>query len=532
VLLISSLCNDAWAQEGEYIGEGTEVALLKMADCLGFDRPRMERDFPRIGELPFESERKMMSTIHRVDEPATMEGVFSFRDSSYLLFSKGAPEIIVRLCNRIALPGGIASLTPETSSLLLAEAEGMAERGLRTLAFAYRPLKEVPEELDSSNLERELVFAGLVGMNDPPRPEVFDALNSCRSAHIEVVMITGDHAVTARAIGQELGILSPEKETLTGSELSAIPEEELERRVHRIGVYARVAPFDKVKIVKAWKARDAVVAMTGDGVNDAPALKHADIGIAMGITGTDVSKEASDMVLADDNFATIVKAVREGRIIYDNMKKFIYFLLSCNIREVITMFVAMLFTTQTPLRAVQILWINLITDGFPALALGVDTPAPGIMTRPPRDPREKILSLRKQVALLWQGMILAMGALTCFFLTRYWLKLDEASIQTAVFCTLVFSQLMHTYNCRSEEVSFWRLSFFDNRALPAAIAVSLSLQIAVIALPPLMRAFGTSRLVGSTWILIIACALAPVLLIDRIKVLIQKTRERKTGIGK
>jgi Ca2+-transporting ATPase len=331
--------------------------------------------------------------------------------------------------------------------------------------------------------------------------------------------------VTARAIAQELGILTAEKEIMPGHELSQVSEEELAKKVDRIAVYARVSPADKVKIVRAWRARGAVVAMTGDGVNDAPALKHADIGVAMGITGTDVSKEAADMVLADDNFATIVRAVWEGRVIFDNLKKFIYFLLSCNIGSVVALFTAMLFAGEAPLRAVQVLWINLATNGFPAMALGVDTPMPGIINRPPRDQRERVLSGRKPLMLLWQGCILAAGALAAFFLTSYWLYADYgeiervAAVQTAVFCTLVFSQLLHSYNCRSEHVSFFRMKFADNRMLPLALAVSLALQIAVVTVPPLMHAFGTITLSATAWLVVIISAIVPVLLIDRIKVL-------------
>ncbi len=532
VLAISTLCNDAWWQEGGFVGEGTEVGLLKMADSLGFDRGRAAGLFPRVGEMPFDSERKMMSTLHRVEDQRLAGEEYSLGDAPYLLFSKGAPEIIASRCDRVLLPDGPAPLTREAGSLVLGEAEEMAARGLRTMAFAYRPLDRAPGDLEDASLETQEVFAGLVGMIDPPRPEALPALEACRSARVGVVMITGDHAVTASAIARELGILTAEREVMHGRELSLVSEEELAGKVERIGVYARVSPADKVKIVRAWKERGAVVAMTGDGVNDAPALKHADIGVAMGITGTDVSKEAADMVLADDNFATIVRAVNEGRVIFENLKKFVYFLLSCNISEVATMFIAMLFSGHIPLQAVQVLWINLVTDGFPAMALGVDTPAPGIMNRAPRDPADRVLSGRKMLTLLWQGSILAAGALAAFFLTRYWLydhlfvaEVDgvmqgESCVQTAVFCTLVFSQLMHAYNCRSEHVSFFRMKFFDNRMLPLALAASLALQLLVVTVPPLMEAFNTGYLSAAAWLVVAACSVMPVLLIDRIKVLV------------
>jgi Ca2+-transporting ATPase len=338
----------------------------------------------------------------------------------------------------------------------------MAERSLRTLAFACRPLEEIPRDVPLEGLERNLVFLGMVGMMDPPRPEVFEALDKCRRAGIRVVMITGDHAATARAIARELDILTPGKDMVTGAELARMSEEELAERVEDIAVYARVSPADKVKIVRAWKSRGKTVAMTGDGINDAPALKNADIGVAMGITGTDVSKEASDMVLADDNFATIVNAVEEGRVIYDNLKKFIYFLLSCNMSEVVTMFLGMLLASVTPLRAVQVLWMNLVTDGFPAMALGVDTPALDVMSRPPRDPSEGILSWGKQAHIILQGTILSMGALAAFLVSRYVMFPSHlAMTQTVTFTTLVFSQLLHAFNSRSETLTLAEMSVTD-----------------------------------------------------------------------
>jgi Ca2+-transporting ATPase len=359
-------------------------------------------------------------------------------------------------------------------------------------------------------------------MMDPARPEVFKALDLCRKAYIEVVMITGDHAATARAVAEELSILTPDKEMITGEELAYISDEELTDRVDRIAVYARVSPADKVKIVRAWKTIGKTVAMTGDGVNDAPALKNADIGVAMGITGTDVSKEASDMVLQDDNFATIVNAVREGRIIYDNLKKFIYFLLSCNMSEVSTMFIGMLFASVTPLTAVQVLWMNLVTDGLPALALGVDTPVPNIMERPPRDPNVGILNRSKQVMILWQGLILSIGALVAFFVSYYLLFTDDiAQVQTVVFTTLVLSQLMHSFNSRSETLSVVEMPFFENKALWAAIGASLALQLAVILIPPLMDIFKTAYVGAAGWGLIIACSIIPVIVIDRVKVMLR-----------
>ena len=521
LLATAVLCNDTRVQDDDIIGEGTEVALIQLARKLDFPLSAAVEAHPRVEEIPFESERKMMSTIN---DNKGAGGYFPFLDSSMVLLTKGAPEVLLERCTHYRSSEGIRVISEADREYLSDLAEEMANRALRTLAFACRPLQGFPEYQPMENLENELVFLGLTGMIDPPRDEVFDALELCRKANVEVVMITGDHAATARAIAEELSILTPGKEMLTGVELAGMSEDELSERVDRIAVYARVSPADKVKIVRAWKNQGRTVAMTGDGVNDAPALKTADIGIAMGIAGTDVSKEASDMVLADDNFATIVGAVEEGRIIYDNLKKFIYFLLSCNMSEVSTMFLGMLFASVIPLRAVQVLWMNLVTDGFPAMALGVDTPGPDIMVRPPRDPSEGILSWRKQVMVIWQGLILSVGALAAFFISYYVLYPggdNVGKVQTVVFTTLVFAQLMHAFNSRSETLSVLELSFFDNKALLWALAASLTLHLLVIFVPPFMNLFGTEYLSAAGWGLIMACSIIPVILIDRVKVFLR-----------
>ena len=526
LLATASLCNDARVQDGEFLGEGTEVGLLRAAQEMSFPLSEAVGMLPRVEEIPFESERKMMSTINALAQPGEDSPYFGFASTPYILLTKGAPEAVLNHCSRVLTPQGVQDMGSGGRVQYAAEAEKMAERALRTMAFACRPLRELPEDV-SADLEHDLIFLGMAGLMDPPRPEVYEALNICRKAHIEVVMITGDHAATARAIAEELAILDADKELVSGSELAHMSDEELEERVEKIAVYARVSPADKVKIVRAWKARGRTVAMTGDGVNDAPALKNADIGVAMGIAGTDVSKEASDMVLADDNFATIVGAVEEGRIIYDNLKKFIYFLLSCNMSEVSTMFIGMLMVSITPLRAVQVLWMNLVTDGFPAMALGVDTPAPDIMVRPPRDPSESILSYRKQIMIVWQGVLLSLGALTAFFVAYYVLyPNDAAKIQTVAFTTLVLAQLLHAFNSRSERLSFTELSFTDNKALLAALGASLALHLLVILVPPLMRLFGTAYLSAAGWGLIIACSVLPVIAVDRVKVILQARASR------
>jgi Ca2+-transporting ATPase len=527
LLTTASLCNDARMQDGDFLGEGTEIGLLRAAQEMSFPLADAVGVLPRVQEIPFESERKMMSTINALSHLGQENPYFPFTSAPYILLTKGAPEAVLNHCSHILTPQGVQDMGSGGRVHYAAEAENMADRALRTMGFACRPLMEIPSDFSPEELEHDLIYLGTTGLMDPPRPEVYKALDLCRKANIEVVMITGDHAATARAIAQELSILTAEKELVTGAELAHMEDKELEERVERIAVYARVSPADKVKIVRAWKARGRTVAMTGDGVNDAPALKNADIGVAMGIAGTDVSKEASDMVLADDNFATIVGAVEEGRIIYDNLKKFIYFLLSCNMSEVSTMFVGMLLASITPLRAVQVLWMNLVTDGFPAMALGVDTPAPDIMVRPPRDPSESILSYRKQLMIIWQGLLLSLGALAAFFVSYYVLYPDDiAKVQTVAFTTLVLAQLMHAFNSRSETLSFMELSFTDNKALLAALGGSLALQLLVILVPPLMRLFDTAYLNATGWGLILACSVLPVIAIDRVKVALRGRASR------
>ncbi|MEJ5186039.1 MAG: cation-translocating P-type ATPase, partial [Candidatus Geothermincolales bacterium] len=526
-ILLSSacLCNDTRFQDGSYIGEGTEVALLKAAEKLSFPVAEIREAMPRRGEIPFESERKMMSTLHPAD-PTLLQRLPV--DTPYILVSKGAPEAILERCGSLFDGNRIVPMDERTAEGLLKEAEELALQALRPLAFAVKPLEAIA---GGSSLEEEekqgLVYLGMVGMMDPPRPEVYRALELCRKAGIEVVMITGDHPTTAMAIARELAILSGDKELVTGSELAAMADEELEERVERIAVYARVSPADKVKIVRAWKAKGKVVAMTGDGVNDAPALKNADIGIAMGITGTDVSKEAADMVLADDNFASIVNAVREGRIIYDNIKKSIFFLLSCNVSSVIVLFLGTLVSSRLPMRPIQILWMNLMTNGLPALALGVDTAAPDIMNRPPRDPQEGILTLGMQLKLFLQGAILSLGGLTAFFASQYVMFPGQIErFQTITFSVLVFSQLLHAYNCRSATRSFTELPLFDNKALLYALFCSATLQFSVLFLPPLKSVFGTASIGMPGWGLVTSCVILPVVLIDRWKVL---ARNRNRG---
>ncbi|MBN2168309.1 MAG: calcium-translocating P-type ATPase, PMCA-type [Actinobacteria bacterium] len=510
--LVASLCGDARPdKDGNYIGDSTEVALLEAAEGAGFDKGALEERMQRVDEIPFDSDRKMMTTIHKAD-------------GGYIVLTKGAAEALVSRCDSFYSGDSEVNLTADGKERILENTVSLGEKALRTIALAYKKLDSLPLEVDSPTIETGLTFVGAYSMMDPPRPEALDALGTCRDASIDVAMITGDHIATAKAVGSELGLFDEHVELVEGRELEDMSEEELAERVENIGVYARVSPKHKVKIVKALQSKGHVVAMTGDGVNDAPALKQADIGVAMGITGTDVSKEASDMVLADDNFATIVTAVREGRVIFGNLKKFIYFLLSCNISEVLTMFAAMIIGFPLPLVAAQILWINLVTDGLPALALGMEPTEGDIMKRPPRLLGENILAPRKQVDLLLQGTLISVGALTAFALSHYWLGYSWNNgqlvmCQTVVFTTMVLSQVFHSLNYRSETRSILKAPPWKNKYLLGAFLISIALQMAVLYVPFMQKAFNTHAPSAQAWALILACALVPVILIDRIKVI-------------
>jgi Ca2+-transporting ATPase len=387
--------------------------------------------------------------------------------------------------------------------------DSLAGKALRVLGCAYRRLSSLPEELEASSVEKDLVFAGLVAMIDPPRPEVIQAISACKMAGIKPVMITGDHKATAVAIAGELGMLEDGALALSGEEFDDLKPEEYQDLVEKIQVYARVSPEHKLRIVRAWKNKGQVVAMTGDGVNDAPAVKEADIGVAMGITGTDVTKEVSDMVVTDDNFASIVAAVEEGRAIYDNIKKFVHYLLSCNLAEIMVMFVSSLIGWPIPLLPIQILWINLVTDGFPALGLGFDPADPDIMTRVPRKPNEPIIERKRAGLMSVQGLFIALCSLLAF---SYVMFAENAGIErarTAAFIVLSVSQLFHAFNCRSQMKSLFELGLFSNLKLFYAILVSLVLQLSVVYVPAFQAIFKTQNLTLFDWVLVIVLSSLP-----------------------
>ncbi|MEM4250584.1 MAG: calcium-transporting P-type ATPase, PMR1-type [Candidatus Bathyarchaeia archaeon] len=494
--------NDAWS----LIGDPTEGALVVLAAKAGLDQNQTREAYPRINEVPFSSERKRMTTIH------------SAPDGSVVAYSKGAPEILLEVCTHILRDNGVSQLSEEGKRRILDVNERMASEGLRVLAMAYRNLPATvnPTESAGTYVEQDFTFVGLAGMMDPPRTEAKNAVQTCKNAGVKTIMITGDHMLTASTIARELGILEDGGRVLTGSELDSIGEGELDDLVENVSVYARVSPEHKMRIVTALQARGHIVAMTGDGVNDAPALKKADIGVAMGITGTDVTKEASDMILTDDNFASIVAAMEEGRGIYENIKKYISYLLSCNVGEILVMFIAGILAWPLPLVAVQLLWVNLTTDGLPALALGIDPPDPDSMNRPPRNPRESIFT-RPTKALIYGVSLIMAGVLLSTF---NWALQAGGLIyaQTMVFTTMVVFEMFNAFNCRSERHSIVKIGFFSNRWLVVAVAVSITMQLAVLYTPTFDVLFDTVPLSLTDWLTIFPLASTPLIITELAKI--------------
>ncbi len=503
LLRTAALCNDSRLVEKEggweIMGDPTEGALLVAAVKGGIDLEGVKRSYPRVHEIPFTSDRKRMTTVHQ-------------GPSGLLAFSKGAPEEILKCSSLIFSDNKETRLRESEMEAILESAEGMARRGLRVLAAAYRPLSE---ELADGDIEKDMVFVGLWGMMDPPRPEAKAAIEKCRTAGIKVVMVTGDHKVTAEAVATELGLLG-EGRVLTGLELDRIEDREFERMVEGVDIYARVSPAHKLKIVEALHKRGHIVAMTGDGVNDAPALKMADIGVAMGITGTDVTKEAGALILTDDNFASIVAAIEEGRIIFGNIKKYLMYLLSSNLGEVLIMATAVLAGLPLPLTAVQILYVNLATDGLPALALSVDPPEKGIMRRRPRDPKKSIFAGNVWKLMVIGGVWSAMVNLGIFlWALDYGKGLLEA--QGMVFVSLILIQFFKAYNYRSDTLSVFKIGLFSNRWLNLAVVWESLLLGLIIYLPFLQGAFGTYGLSPGDWMIVLTAALTvfPVLEVSK-----------------
>lgn len=500
ILEIGALCNDATLEKNKVIGDPTEGALIVSAAKAGLIKESLDKKYKRINEIPFDSRRKLMTTIHKVN-------------SKYTAHTKGAPDELLKICKRIMINGKVSKLTKEQRAKILKKNESFARNALRVLGFAYKEVKN-PKAKDN-DIEKDLIFVGLQAMIDPPRQEAKAAIAKCKKAGIDVKIVTGDHAITATAIAQQLGL---EGKTMTGAELEKVKD--LSKIVEDIAIFARVSPEHKLLIVKALKKKRHVIAMTGDGVNDAPALKKADIGIAMGRTGTDVAKEASEMILMDDNFSHIVKAIEEGRNIYENIKKFVYYLLSSNMGEILTIFVAIMIGLPLPLVAIQILWINLVTDGFPALALGIDPREPDIMERKPRDPKEKIVNKHRTFLMIIIGIIMMTGTLALFW--RYLGFKETIYAQTIAFTTLMMYQMFNVLNSRSEINSVFKLK--RNNLLYVAIAVSIALQFVVI-YTPINSFFHATAINGMDWVFIVATA-SSVLIFGEIYKLIHRTHKK------
>ncbi|SFA75143.1 calcium-translocating P-type ATPase, PMCA-type [Clostridium frigidicarnis] len=484
-------CNYDYSQkdiEKGLLGDPTETSLIKTYFKGMKDIKEFNGDIRRVYDIPFDSTRKMMSVV--IEE--------NNRECCYV---KGAPERLLSRCNQILINGQVVAFTYTLKEKVAKSIEDMSSKALRCIAAAYK-YKNIAK---NNSLENDLIFLGLAGIIDPPRKEVKDAVLECRMAGIKPIMITGDHQNTAFAIGKEVGICNSINEVLTGDEIEKLTEKELDSKIDKTKVFARVSPNHKLRIVRAFKRKNNIVAMTGDGVNDAPAIKEADIGIAMGISGTDVSKEASSMILMDDNFTTIVAAVEEGRVIYNNIRKFIRYLLSCNLGEVLTMFLASLFYLPNPLSPIQILFVNLATDGLPALALGVDPPDKDIMDDKPRGKNESIFSHGLMEKILVRGTLIGICTIFAFIGGKYF-GYDLAACRTMALSTLVLSQLIHVFECRSEKHSIFKINPFTNIYLIGAVLVSVIMLIAVIYLPFLEGIFHTSSMNGIQWMVVIFCS--------------------------
>lgn len=477
-----ALCSDAELDEtGEAMGEPTECALVNYAYKLGLNKNNLEKEFPRVGEAPFDSVRKMMSTVHQKSE------------CGFDQYTKGAPDEVLKRCTKIIENGKIIELTDSIRETISAENKKMADKALRVLCAAYKVYDKEPASYDPQELENDLIFIGLTGMIDPIRPEVVDAIKECRMAGIRPIMITGDHKDTAVAIALQLGIINDSKQAITGSELNDISDEEFKKSIFNYSVYARVQPEHKVRIVNAWKRNGKITAMTGDGVNDAPSIKSADIGIGMGITGTDVTKNVADMVLADDNFATIIVAVKEGREIYDNIRKAIQFLLASNLSEVLSIFFATILGFII-LKPVHLLWINLITDSFPALALGMEKGEEDIMKRKPRNPKEGIFAAGLGTDVIYQGVLVTLITMAAYLIGHYiesgeLVFTNSPDGMTMAFLTMSMAEIFHSFNMRSQRGSIFKMKS-HNIYLIGAMLLSLVLTTAVIYVPLLSDAFG------------------------------------------
>ena len=521
LLTIAALANDAKLDNssGLYriIGDPTEGALVTLAGKAGIDSAELNHLYKRIEEIPFDSERKMMTTFH--DMPND-EGVSSF--------TKGAPDIIIGRCNRIILDGRLQEFTPELKKEVLRVNSELSRAALRVLAFAFKEYASLPSDPSPGSNETDMIFVGLTGMIDPPRPEAREAIALCKKAGVNAIMITGDYKETAFAIAKDLGMADSEDQAMMGEKLDGISDEELQEVVKNTKVFARVSPEHKVRIVSALRANGDIAAMTGDGVNDALAIKKADIGVSMGITGTDVAKNTAEMILTDDNFASIVAAVEEGRIIFSNIKKFVYFLLSCNIGEILLVFTSILMNLPVPLLPIQLLWLNLVTDSFPALALGVEKGEPDIMNQPPRNPEEAILDKRMLVGVTFQAIAVATASLSAYILALRMYGLDNIEeARTITFATLIVAELLRAYSSRSQKFTLAKIGVFSNKSMVYATLGAFLLLLAVIYIPFMNGIFYTFPLTVVDWEIVLSFAFIPLAVGELTKVVMGKLSNNK-----
>ncbi len=534
LLWAALLANDAQLEETgavdsrttyRMVGDPTEGALVVAAAKAGLWRAEIEQSYPRVAEVPFDSERKRMSTIHELRH-VTMDdaGPLQPGEKGYVVCVKGAPLSVLDLSTRLLHRKGPLPMEEHDYQDILEAGRRMGNEALRVLAVAYRKIDQLPDRVDAETIERDLTFIGLIGMIDPARPEVKPAIDKAQQAGIRTVMITGDHPDTARAIASQIGLLRSDGQVRTGIELEQMSDDDLIKAVEDADVFARVSPQHKVRIVEAYKARDEIVAMTGDGVNDAPALKRADIGVAMGVTGTDVSKETADMVLTDDNYVSIVSAVEQGRIIYSNIRKFVFYLLSCNVAEIAIIFIAALAGWAVPLTAIQLLWLNLLTDGAPALALATEKGDPDIMQQRPRPKSEPIINRIMVIRITVMTV-----ALTTVVLTAYQIGLQRGAVglgETMAFVTLALAELPIAYTSRSERYPLARLGVFSNKWMQRAVGLSVILILAVIYVPFLNDPFNTVPLTLNEWIIILPLILIPAAVAEISKWFVRRSERR------
>ena len=510
---LASMCTncDISSENGKKfaVGEPTEVAIVNEALAKGKNKEELYLNMERINEIPFDSNRKMMTTIHKLG-------------NKYRIITKGAPDILLNKCTKIYRNESASSLTQAEISKIKNDNLNMANKALRVIAVSFVDVDILPEKIDSETIEKDLVFVGLIGMIDPPREGVKEAVRDCRNAGIKTVMITGDHIYTAKAIAKELDILKAGDKAITGAELDKMTQTQLERDIKSYSVFARVTPEHKVRIVKAWQKTGAVVAMTGDGVNDSPALKNADIGIAMGKNGTDVAKNASDMILADDNFITIVEAVKQGRNIYDNIKKAVHFLIATNIGEIVTIFMGLILGFKSPLLAIQLLWVNLVTDSLPAIAIGLEPPEKDIMKRKPRSSKKGLFSDGLWNKIIVEGAMIGMLTLFAFSLGNNLYGLEVG--RTMAFVAIGLLELVHSFNIKSDE-SIFKVGIFENKYLVGSFILGVIVQTIVVIIPSLAQIFSLVPLNMTQWIYTIIISILPIPIIE----LQKKLNEVKFG---